>query len=93
MLKSLILLVLMVTPVYGGINYYYFSSESCRHCKVVDPIVRDLQEEGFNIKIIKEGTRMPIRSYPTIVIEITGPEHLLNLKEILRRLNNGKEMD
>jgi len=93
MLKSLLIMlaILIVTPAYAGINYYYFTSDSCSNCKIINPAIRDLQEKGFDFQIIKDGTKLPVRSYPTVVIEISGFKSLLAIEELLNNLKKGNK--
>ena len=56
----------------------YFSAEWCSPCKIVGPVMEELQSEGYNVQKIdidsnqELSQQFGIRNIPTVVLTIDG---------------------
>ncbi len=66
---------ILLTALMSGnvtVDYLYFSSPYCHACKIQTPIVKELNKDGYNFKIIEGGSsRYNVLSYPTFIIVVT----------------------
>jgi thioredoxin-like negative regulator of GroEL len=58
----------------------YFTADWCRPCKMVRPIVEDMNKDGFSIQIIDSDIeiellkKFEIKAVPTFILLIDGNE-------------------
>ena len=59
---------------------FYFTADWCRPCKMVRPIVEDMNKDGFSIQIIDSDIeiellkKFDIKAVPTFILLINGNE-------------------
>ncbi len=91
------MLILLAALLTNGItvDYLYFSSPYCHACKIQTPIIKELNKEGYDFKIIEGGDhtgRYNVLSYPTLIIIIKETNREVVIVKMQNRLWTKKEL-
>ena len=69
----------------------YFSAKWCQPCRMLGPVMEELQSEGYNIQKIDVDSnaelsqKYGIRNIPTVVLTVNG-------EEVARKVGNASKM-
>ena len=69
----------------------YFSAVWCGPCKMLGPVMEELQSEGYNVQKIDVDSnaelsqKYGIRNIPTVILTVNG-------EEVARKVGNGSKM-
>ncbi len=69
----------------------YFSAVWCGPCKMLGPVMEELQSEGYNVQKIDVDSnaelsqKYGIRNIPTVLLTVNG-------EEVARKVGNGSKM-
>jgi len=69
----------------------YFSAKWCQPCRMLGPVMEELQSEGYNVQKIDVDSnaelsqKYGIRNIPTVVLTVNG-------EEVARKVGNASKM-
>jgi len=66
----------------------FFTASWCHYCKIMEPIVSQLQEEGYDITISKEYKEYGITKFPTLWVDGKKYPGVRTKKQYREYMNN-----